>query len=92
MDKVSLEGNFDFSMVQTKNFEKEHFQKLTFDNYSAHRLMGSWIIESAAYCSQILLARFYINSAQNTSVYWIIRRTLYYTKICYVEYYWCEAQ
>jgi hypothetical protein len=41
--------------------------------YSARRLMGSWIIESAAYCNQISLAQVYINIAQNTSVNWIIR-------------------
>ena len=28
-------------------------------NYSAHRLMGSRLIESAAYCNQILLAQLY---------------------------------
>ncbi len=32
------------------------------------RLMGSRLIESAAYCNQIWLAHLYINSAQNTSV------------------------
>jgi hypothetical protein len=36
--------------------------------YSARRLMGSRIIESAAYCSQVFLAQLYISSAQNTSV------------------------
>jgi hypothetical protein len=36
--------------------------------YSARRLMGSRIIESAAYCNQILLAQSYIDRAQNTSV------------------------
>ncbi len=30
--------------------------------YSARRLMGSWIIESAAYCNQKVLAHLYINS------------------------------
>ncbi len=44
--------------------------------YSARRLMGSRIIESAAYCNQILLAKVYINRAQNTSVNWIIRLLL----------------
>ncbi len=34
--------------------------------YSARRLMGSLLIESAAYCNQILLTQLYINSAQNT--------------------------
>ncbi len=41
--------------------------------YSARRLIGSRIIESAAYCNQILLDPLYINSSQNTSVDWIIR-------------------
>ncbi len=41
--------------------------------YSARRLMGSRMIESAAYCNQISLAQVYINRAQNTSVNWIIR-------------------
>jgi hypothetical protein len=36
--------------------------------YSARRFMGSRIIESAAYCNQILLAQLYLNSAKNTSV------------------------
>jgi hypothetical protein len=36
--------------------------------YSTRRLMGSRLIESAAYCNQILLAQQGINSAQNTSV------------------------
>ncbi len=35
--------------------------------------MGSRLIESTAYCNQILLAQLYINSAQNKSVNWIIR-------------------
>ncbi len=38
--------------------------------------MGSRIIESAAYCYQILLAHLYTHSAQNTSVNWIIRLSL----------------
>jgi hypothetical protein len=36
--------------------------------YSARRLIGSRIIESAAYCNQILLAPMYINNTQYTSV------------------------
>ncbi len=38
--------------------------------YNANRLMGSRLIESAAYCNQILLAKLYtcISRAQNTSV------------------------
>ncbi len=36
--------------------------------YSDRRLMGSRIIESAAYCHQISLVQVYINRAQNTSV------------------------
>jgi hypothetical protein len=36
--------------------------------YSARRLMGSRLIESAAYCNQIWLAQLYVNSAQKTSV------------------------
>ncbi len=36
----------------------------------------NWIIESAAYCNQKLLAHFYLNTTQNTSVNWIIRLLL----------------
>jgi hypothetical protein len=36
--------------------------------YSARRLMGSRIIESAAYCNQILLSQVFISIAQNKSV------------------------
>jgi hypothetical protein len=36
--------------------------------YSARRLMGSRIIESAAYCNQISLSQVYIDRAQITSV------------------------
>ncbi len=42
-------------------------------NYRARRLIGSPIIESAAYCNQKLLAHLYLNSTQNTSVNWINR-------------------
>jgi hypothetical protein len=53
-----------------------YFQYLPFDYssrnqlllYSARRLMGSRLIESPAYCNQILLAQLYINNTQNTSV------------------------
>ncbi len=44
--------------------------------YSARRLIGSRIIESAAYCNQKLLAHLFLNSTQNTSVNWIIRLLL----------------
>ena len=44
--------------------------------YSARRLIGSRIIESAAYSNQILLVPLYLNSTQNTSVNWIIRLML----------------
>ncbi len=44
--------------------------------YSARRLIGSRIIESAAYCNQILLAPLCMNSTQNMSVHWIIRLLL----------------
>jgi hypothetical protein len=40
--------------------------------YSASRLIGSRIIESAAYCNQKLLALLYLNSTQISSVNWII--------------------
>ncbi len=35
--------------------------------------MVSRMIESAAYCNQMLLAQLFMNSAQNKSVIWIIR-------------------
>ncbi len=44
-----------------------------FDLYSARRLIGSRIIETAAYCNQKLLALY---STQNSSVNWIIRLLL----------------
>ncbi len=44
--------------------------------YGARRLMGSRIIESAAYCNQNLLAHLYLSSTQNTSVNWIIQLLL----------------
>ncbi len=47
-----------------------------FTVYSARRLIGSRIIESAAYCNQKLLAHLYLNSTQNPSVNWIIRLLL----------------
>ncbi len=40
--------------------------------YIARRLIGSWIIESADYCNQILPALLYISNTQNTSVNSII--------------------
>ncbi len=43
-----------------------------FTIYSASRLIGSRIIESATYCYHILLVPLYLNSAQNMSVNWII--------------------
>ena len=39
--------------------------------YSAHRLIWSRIIESAAYCIQILLVRLYPNSTQKGRLNWI---------------------
>ncbi len=59
----------------TKDLEMHRYSKML-DWYSARRLMGSRLIESAAYCNQIWLAQLYINSAQNTSVNWIIRLLL----------------
>jgi hypothetical protein len=45
--------------------------------YNARRLMGSFILELAAYCNQILiLARLHRNCVKNTSVNWIIRLLL----------------
>ncbi len=44
--------------------------------YISSRLIGSRIIEPAAYCNQKLLAHLYLNSTQNTSVNWIIRLLL----------------
>ncbi len=44
--------------------------------YSVRRLIGSRIIESAAYCNQIMLFPLYLNSTQKTLVNWIIRLLL----------------
>jgi len=49
---------------------KVSFFFLLFSQYSARRLIGSRIIESAAYSNQILMAPLYFNSTQNTSVNW----------------------
>ncbi len=54
-----------------------HFRKCLIsanacDTYSARHLIGSRIIESAAYCNQILLVLLYFNSTQNMLVHWII--------------------
>ncbi len=49
---------------------------LIIDCYSARRLTGSRIIESAAYCNQTMQAHLYLNSTQNMSVNWIIRLLL----------------
>jgi hypothetical protein len=39
-----------------------HKWKVVFDcKYSVRRLIGSWIIESAIYCDQILLVPLYLN-------------------------------
>jgi hypothetical protein len=51
--------------------------------YSARRLIGSRIIESAAYCNQKLPAHLYIYSTQNTSVNWIIRLLL--SLLCWLK-------
>jgi hypothetical protein len=49
---------------------------LSLMHYNARRLIGSRIIESAAYCNQKLLEHLYLNRTQNTSVNWIIRLLL----------------
>jgi hypothetical protein len=44
-------------------------------DYSARRLIGSQIIESAAYCNQIFLVQFCLNGKQNTSdnlIIWLL--------------------
>ncbi len=51
-------------------------QLLIICDKNMRRLMGSRIIESAAYCNQILLAHLNTNSAQNASVNWITRLLL----------------
>ena len=50
-----------------KNLDINSFTDLNC-KYSARRLIGSRIIESAVYCNQILLVPLYLNSTQNTSV------------------------
>ncbi len=44
----------------------ETSRMITLNGYRA-RLIGSRIIESAAYCNNILLTHLYLNGAQNTS-------------------------
>ncbi len=56
---------------------------IAYIKYSARRLIGTRIIESAAYCNQKLLAHLYLNSTQNTSAYWIIRLLL--SLLCWPE-------
>ncbi len=56
----------------------------TNERYSASRFIGSRIIESAAYCNQMVLASLYINKTQKTSVNWLIRlllSLLYWPKV-----------
>jgi len=42
------------------------------NEYSAHRLIGSRIIESVAYCNQIMLVPLYLQRKQNMLGNWII--------------------
>jgi hypothetical protein len=48
-------------------------------DYIAHRLMVSWLIESAAYCNQISLAQLYLKSAQKHR---LIESFDYYYRYC----------
>jgi hypothetical protein len=61
----------------------EQAVQVTLFNYNARRLIGSRIIESAAYCNQKLLAHLYLNSTQNTSLNWIIRLLL--SLLCWLK-------
>jgi len=59
-------------MRHSKLFEDPYFvgaRSPWIPEYSARRLIGSRLIESAAYCNQILLVPLYPNSTQNPSVY-----------------------
>jgi hypothetical protein len=58
------------------SFRNFFFSKIWFLIYIASRLIGSRVIESAAYCNQKLLAHLHLSSTQNTSVNWIIRLLL----------------
>ena len=59
-------------MGQGPSVEKHRFRHITDPNISVNiqcpPLIRSWIIESAAYCNQILLVPLYITSTQKTSV------------------------
>ena len=48
-----------------------------------HGICQSNLIESVAYCYQILLVPFYTNSTQKTSVNWIIRLILHVSLLCW---------
>ncbi len=67
-------------MIQVKVTSQGYFYNGFLQNsqiiYSGCRLIGSRIIESAAYCNQNLLAHLYLISTQITSVNWIIRLLL----------------
>jgi hypothetical protein len=55
-------------LILSNNQTSEFAQPVHECKYSAHRLIGSRIIESVSYCNQKLQAHLYPNTAQNTSV------------------------
>jgi hypothetical protein len=81
---MKLIGYIIFFYVEWKiNINLYKMCQLILMYYSALRLMGSRIIESAAYWNQILLTQLYIDKAQNKSVNWISRLLL--SLLCWSE-------
>jgi hypothetical protein len=68
---ISLEESIVTDMIAQKHPMMKAYKKYcpTYELlYSARRLIESRIIESAAYCNQIMLVPLYLNSTQNMSV------------------------
>ncbi len=68
---VVLSGTMSHVTIGDAQCSKGRVEDIDYRNvskYSARRLMGSRIIESAAYCNQISLVQVYRNRAQSTSV------------------------
>ncbi len=66
-----IKARFSFNSIELSVWHS--FYDFSYTCYSARRFIGSQIIESAAYCNQIMLVPLYLNSTQNTLVNWIIR-------------------
>jgi hypothetical protein len=67
--RAKIQNVFKFSKQVLRIFCFNFYKTTTSSsNYSGRRLIGSRIIESAAYCNQKFLAHLYHNSTLDTSV------------------------